>query len=82
MAMPNGGCHCFSIMATWVCKPKLMMRMPLSYVLEAVMRNKPIANLKEIINILIEKCRLMISPWPRTNGKENHRNAIASPEAE
>lgn len=55
------------------------MRVPLSDVVQPIAIPKNIPDFHQIVNILIEECHLMIRPWSRSDGIENHRSPVLRP---
>ena len=74
--------HCLSIMSTWSCQSKLMMRMPFSDMLERILFHQFVSYRIKVLYILIEKGAFMIGIRSRTYCIKNHRGSLACPEAE
>ena len=81
MLLVNYHLHVGSIMTAWMSQSQLMMRMPLTDMLQSIFLQKGVTYLYQIINILIKEGTLMIGVWSGTNGIENNRNPCRSPEA-
>lgn len=71
--------HRRCIVPTRTGQTKLMVRMPLTDVLQAILGNKQFSDADEIVNILIEKGSRMIRVRSRANGKQNDRHARGRP---
>lgn len=81
MLLVNYHLHVGSIMTAWMSQSQLMMRMPLTDMLQSIFLQKNVSYLYQIINILIKEGTLMIGVWSGTNGIEYNRNPCRSPEA-
>ena len=64
MLLVNYHLHVGSIMTAWMSQSQLMMRMPLTDMLQSIFLQKGVTYLYQIINILIKESTLMIACGP------------------
>ena len=69
-------------MSTWMCQPKLVVRMPFTYVLKSILRSQNTTNCGEIFNVLVKECNLMVGSCSRPDCIQNNRDACRSPKTE
>ena len=77
--LPDCRVHRMGIVAARLGKPKSVMGMPFSDMVQSEALFKQFSNGEQVVHVLVEECGLVVRPGTGADGIHDHRNAVFCP---